>query len=101
MISGGAMVNKDIPPFVRTGPSYPVCYAGVNSIGLSRRGFSRERINAIQDVYRVIYSVGMNVSQSVQYIKENLPESEDRDFIIDFIENSKIGIMKNSVTNDL
>lgn len=99
MISGGAMVNKDIPPFVRTGPSYPVCYAGVNSIGLSRRGFSKERINAIQDIYRVIYSVGMNVSQSVQHIKDNLPESEDRDFIIDFIEKSKIGIMKNSVTS--
>ena len=101
MISGGAMVNKDIPPFVKTGTSYPVCYAGVNSIGLMRRGFSRERINAIQDIYRVIYSVGMNVSQSVQYIKENLPDSDDRKLIIDFIEGSKIGIMKNSLADDL
>ena len=100
MICGGALVNKDIPPFVKTGPSYPVCYAGVNSIGLMRRGFSRERINAIQDVYRVIYSVGMNVSQSVQYIRENLPVSEDRDFILNFVENSKIGIMKNAVGNE-
>ena len=100
MISGGALVNKDIPPFVKTGPNYPVCYAGVNSIGLMRRGFSRERINAIQDVYRVIYSVGMNVTQSVQYIRENLPASEDRDFILNFIESSKIGIMKNAVGNE-
>ena len=100
MISGGALVNKDIPPFVKTGPNYPVCYAGVNSIGLMRRGFSHERINAIQDVYRVIYSVGMNVTQSVQYIRENLPASEDRDFILDFIESSKIGIMKNAVGSE-
>jgi len=100
MICGGAMVNKDIPPFVKTGTGHPVCYAGVNSIGLMRRGFSRERINAIQDVYRVIYSVGMNVSQSVQYIREHLPESEDRDFILEFIESSKIGIMKNAVGNE-
>ena len=100
MISGGALINKDIPPFVKTGPGHPVSYVGVNSIGLMRRGFSRERINAIQDVYRVIYSVGMNVTQSVQYIREHLPESEDRDFILDFIESSKIGIMKNAVRSE-
>jgi UDP-N-acetylglucosamine acyltransferase len=100
MICGGAMVNKDIPPFVKTSTGHPVCYAGVNSIGLMRRGFSRERINAIQDVYRVIYSVGMNVTQAVQYIRENLPVSEDRDFILDFVESSKIGIMKNAVGNE-
>ena len=100
MISGGALVNKDIPPFVKTGPSYPVCYAGVNSIGLMRRGFCRQRINAIQDVYRVIYSVGMNVTQAVQYIRENLPVSADRDFILDFVESSKLGIMKNAIGNE-
>ena len=83
MISGGALVN-----------------VGVNSIGLIRRGFSRERINAIQDIYRVIYSVGMNISQSIQYIRENLPVSEDRDFILNFVESSKIGIMKNAVRNE-
>lgn len=97
MISGGAMINKDIPPFVKTGTGYPVSYAGVNYIGLGRRGFTRERINAIQDIYRVIYSAGMNVSQAVQYIKANLPASEDLDQIVSFIENSKIGIMKNTI----
>ena len=100
MISGGAFVNKDIPPFVKTGPGHPVSYVGVNSIGLIRRGFSRERINAIQDIYRVIYSVGMNISQSIQYIRENLPVSKDRDFILNFVESSKIGIMKNAVRNE-
>ena len=97
MISGGAMINKDIPPFVKTGTGYPVSYAGVNYIGLGRRGFSKERINAIQDVYRVIYNGGMNVSQAVQYVKDNLPASADVDLIVDFIEQSKIGIMKYTV----
>lgn len=101
MICGGALVNKDIPPFVKTGPGYPVCYAGVNSVGLMRRGFSRERINAIQDIYRVIYGVGMNVSQSVQYIHENFSQTEDCQFILNFIESSKIGIMKNSIGSEL
>lgn len=101
MVCGGAMINKDIPPFVRTGTGYPVSYAGVNSIGLSRRNFTKERINAIQDVYRVIYSVGMNVSQAIQYIKESLPDSPDRKLIIDFIESSKVGIMKSSITSEI
>ncbi len=101
MICGGAMINKDIPPFVRTGTGYPISYAGVNSIGLSRRNFSKERINAIQDIYRVIYSVGMNVTQAIQYIKENLPDTEDRRTITNFIETSKVGIMKNSVTSEI
>lgn len=94
MISGGAMINKDIPPFVKAGTRYPVSYAGVNAIGLIRRGFSKDRINKIQDVYRVIYGVGMNVTQAVQYIREEMPETEDRNEILNFIENSKIGIMK-------
>ena len=97
MISGGAMVNKDIPPFVKTGTGYPVSYAGVNYIGLGRRGFSKERINAIQDIYRVLYSAGMNVKQAVQYIKANLPASDDMDQILRFIEGSKLGVMKNTV----
>ncbi len=96
MISGGALVNKDIPPFVKTGTKYPVTYVGVNSVGLVRRGFSKDRIKGIQDIYRVIYSIGMNVTQAVAYIKENIPESEDRSSILEFIESSKIGIMKNS-----
>ncbi|MGP1446769.1 MAG: acyl-ACP--UDP-N-acetylglucosamine O-acyltransferase [Candidatus Limimorpha sp.] len=96
MISGGALINKDIPPFVKTGTKYPVTYAGVNSIGLMRRGFSKNRIKDIQDIYRVIYSVGMNVTQAVLYIKENIPVTADREAILEFIESSKIGIMKNS-----
>jgi acyl-[acyl-carrier-protein]--UDP-N-acetylglucosamine O-acyltransferase len=97
MISGGAMVNKDIPPFVKAGTRYPVSYAGVNSIGLMRRGFSKDRIIKIQDIYRVIYGIGMNVSQAVQYIRDEMPESEDREEILSFIEKSKIGIMKSVV----
>lgn len=101
MISGGAMINKDIPPFVKAGTRYPVSYAGVNAIGLMRRGFSKEQINNIQDIYRVIYSLGMNVSQAVQYIRENIPFSEDRELILGFIEKSKIGIMKGVAEDEM
>ncbi|MCF0200891.1 MAG: acyl-ACP--UDP-N-acetylglucosamine O-acyltransferase [Bacteroidales bacterium] len=97
MTSGGAMVNKDIPPFVKTTPGFPVHYMSVNSVGLSRRAFSNERIAAIQDIYRAIYNSGMSVSNAVQYIKENMPDTDDRQLILDFIQNSKLGIIKGMV----
>ena len=51
-ISGGGMVRKDVPPFCKAGRE-PLAFAGVNSIGLRRRGYSNERINAIQEIYRI------------------------------------------------
>lgn len=66
----------------------------MNSIGLRRRGFSDERINAIQDIYRIIYLKGYNVSQALSVIEANVPASPDRDEILSFIGNSTRGIMK-------
>jgi len=93
MISGGSLVRKDVPPYTKAGRE-PVSYVGVNSIGLRRRGFSEERINAIQDIYRTLYLRGKNVSQSISYIEANVPASPDRDEILNFIANSTRGIMK-------
>jgi UDP-N-acetylglucosamine acyltransferase len=61
---------------------------------LRRRGFSDDRINAIQDIYRTLYLRGKNVSQSISYIEANVPASPDRDEILNFIANSTRGIMK-------
>ena len=59
MIQGGALVNKDIPPYVKAARE-PISYAGVNSIGLRRRGFTNEQIRDIQDIYRYLYLSGYN-----------------------------------------
>lgn len=92
-ISGGGMARKDIPPFCKAGRE-PLAFAGVNSIGLRRRGFSNERINAIQEIYRVIFLRGRNITQSINYIEANIPATPDRDEILSFIANSQRGIMK-------
>jgi len=92
-ISGGGMARKDIPPFCKAGRE-PLAYVGVNSIGLRRRGYSNERINAIQDIYRIILLRGRNITQSVNYIEANLPATPDRDEILTFIAQSQRGIMK-------
>jgi UDP-N-acetylglucosamine acyltransferase len=92
-ISGGSLVRKDVPPYTKAARE-PLSYAGVNSIGLRRRGFSNEKIIEIQDIYRYIYIKGLNVSQAVSYIEANMPSSPERDEILSFIAQSNRGIMK-------
>jgi len=65
----------------------------VNRVGLSRRGFSEEKINEIKDIYDTLYFKGMNISDAVAYIEQNFPRTEERDTIISFIRNSKRGII--------
>ena len=62
-------------------------------MGLSRRGFSEEKINEIKDIYETLYFKGMNVSDACAYIEENFPETEERNAILTFIRNSKRGII--------
>jgi UDP-N-acetylglucosamine acyltransferase len=92
-ISGGSLIGKDVPPYIKAGRN-PLSYAGVNSVGLKRRGFSIERINHILDIYRCIYNKSMNTSQALEYIEEELPASDERDEIVTFIRESGRGIIK-------
>ena len=93
MLQGGSLVNKDIPPYVKAG-RLPVSYAGINSIGLRRRGFTNEQISEIQEIYRYLYLSGLNNSDAVDRIEEELPASKERDEIIMFVRNSKRGIIR-------
>jgi len=92
MISGGSLVRKDIPPFIKAGRE-PVSYAGINSVGLRRRDFSRETINEIQNIYRFIYQKGANTSDALAIIEKEMTASVERDEILHFIHNSKRGII--------
>lgn len=93
MISGGSMVRKDIPPFVKAGRD-PLSFIGVNSIGLRRRGFSNDRINEVQEIYRQLFLRGRNTAQATRFMEANMPATTDRDEILSFIANSQRGIMK-------
>lgn len=96
MIQGGALINKDIPPYVKAARE-PIAYVGVNSIGLRRRQFTNEQIRDIQEVYRYLYLSRMNVTDAVERIEAELPASKERDEIIMFIKNSKRGIIRGYV----
>lgn len=93
MISGGSLIRKDVPPFVKAGRE-PLSYAGINSVGLRRRGFSDERINQIQEIYRILYLKGYNNTQALEIIEAELPATVERDEILNFVRNSSRGIMK-------
>ncbi|MBS1921239.1 MAG: acyl-ACP--UDP-N-acetylglucosamine O-acyltransferase [Bacteroidetes bacterium] len=92
-ISGGSLVSKDVPPYIKAGRT-PLSYAGVNSIGLKRRGFSIDKINHILDIFRIIYNNGMNTTQAVEYLEEEFAATDERDEIVQFIRNSQRGIIK-------
>lgn len=93
MIQGGSRVNKDIPPYI-VAAREPVCYCGINSVGLRRREFTKEQLALIQDVYRIIYQSGLNVSQALEQVKMQIPTCPERDEIVDFIADSPRGIIK-------
>ena len=93
MISGGSLIRKDVPPFCKAARE-PLSFAGINSIGLRRRGFESERIQQIQEIYRILYLRGLNVSQAVNYIEAEIAATPDRDDILAFISRSSRGIMK-------
>ncbi|MGY8950443.1 MAG: acyl-ACP--UDP-N-acetylglucosamine O-acyltransferase [Flavobacteriales bacterium] len=93
MISGGSLVRKDVPPFVKAARE-PLSYIGINSIGLRRREFNEEKINEIQDIYRILFQKKNNNSQAILKIEAELKSTPERDEIISFVKNSGRGIMK-------
>ena len=93
MMQGGAHVNKDIPPFVMVGHD-PISYVGVNIVGLRRRGYSPEKIAEIQEIYRLLYNSGRNIGDAIEYITETMPQTAERDIIIDFVRNSSRGVVR-------
>ena len=93
MVQGGSRISKDIPPYVMVGRE-PLGYMGLNIVGLRRRGFIAEQMNAIQESYRYIYLSGLNTTQALDAIEKNIPESKEREDILSFIKNSERGIIK-------
>ncbi|MDF2851790.1 MULTISPECIES: acyl-ACP--UDP-N-acetylglucosamine O-acyltransferase [Sphingobacterium] len=92
-VTGGSLVRKDIPPFVKAARE-PISYAGINSVGLRRRGFSEEQIAEIQNLYRILFVQNRNLAKAIEIIEAEYQATEIRDEILDFIRNSGRGIMK-------
>lgn len=92
-IAGGSLVRKNVPPFVKAARE-PLSYAGVNSIGLRRRGFADDTIAGIEDVYRLLYVQSANLSNALQKAESELPDLPEKSDIIDFIRASEKGVIR-------
>ena len=92
-ITGGSLVRKNVPPFTKAARE-PLQYIGINSIGLRRRGYTNERVLEIEDIYRTLYIKGHNVSNALVIIEQEAPASAEKEQILNFIRESKDGIMR-------
>lgn len=98
-IGGGSRVRKDVPPYIKAVKD-PLIYGGVNSVGLKRRGFSLEQINQILDIYRIIYNKGLNTSDALEHVQQEMSATDERDEILTFIKESTRGIVKRHTKNE-
>jgi UDP-N-acetylglucosamine acyltransferase len=92
-VAGGSLVRKNVPPYVKAARE-PLSYAGVNTVGLRRRGFANETIAHIEDVYRMIYVHNSNMSRALHAAELELPNTTEKEIILDFIRMSDKGIIR-------
>lgn len=92
MIQGGSRTSQDIPPYVIAGKE-PIRFAGLNLVGLRRRGFSAETITAIREAYNKIYAKGI-LKEGIQEVKDTMEVTKEIQYIIDFIETAQRGILR-------
>ncbi len=97
ILMGGSLVDKDVPPFVK-GAKFPLSYCGINSVGLSRRGFSQETINLIKEYYKIVFQSGLTYSNAFEELKK-LPSTPELQEIINFISKAERGLMKGYVNS--
>jgi UDP-N-acetylglucosamine acyltransferase len=95
-IGGASLIRKDIPPFIKAARE-PLTFAGVNSVGLRRRGYSDDEVREIEDIYRILYVQNNNISKGIEVIKETLPDTPIRQLIMTFIESSEKGIIRGMI----
>ncbi len=99
MISGGSLVRKDVPPYTKAARE-PLAYAGINTVGLRRRGFAADKISDIQEIYRYIFLKGLNNSKALDIVESEIAQSDEKDYILNFIKTSDRGIMKGYGSKD-
>lgn len=95
MIAGMSRVVKDVPPYIMAAHE-PLSYVGLNTIGLKRRGFEADKIKELKEIYRIIFQEKRNTTLALALIETQFEPSIERDLILDFIKQSKRGIVKGS-----
>ncbi|MGZ5164483.1 MAG: acyl-ACP--UDP-N-acetylglucosamine O-acyltransferase [Burkholderiales bacterium] len=93
-VGGGTTITRDVLPFSKTVAARDTHAYGLNSVGLERRGYSRERIAKIHHAYKVLLASKLNTSQALEKLRAEPDCGEDVDMLIRFIESSERGVIK-------
>jgi len=91
---GGTTITRDVLPFSKTAAERGTHAYGLNSVGLERRGFTKERIRRIHHAYKLLLASKLNTSQALEKLKSEPDRGEDVDLLIKFVESSERGVIK-------
>jgi UDP-N-acetylglucosamine acyltransferase len=92
-IAGHTVIRKDVPPYVKAARE-PMSYMGLNIVGLQRRAFSQEKIDAISQIYHLLFVSNHSIQTAIEKIKAEVPDGEVKDEILQFVQHSKAGVIK-------
>lgn len=95
-IGGASLIRKDVPPYIKAARE-PLTFAGVNSVGLRRRGYSDEQVREIEDIYRTLYVQNSNISKGCEAVLQSMDKTPLRDEIIGFIQSSDKGVIRGMI----
>jgi len=93
MIGGGYRVPQDVCPYSLVA-GYPLKVAGLNVIGLRRRGFAVESIRALEAAFKLLFFSNLNTTQAVERITAEVPSTPETLDVLDFVGRSSRGMVK-------
>ncbi|MGZ5189693.1 MAG: acyl-ACP--UDP-N-acetylglucosamine O-acyltransferase [Flavisolibacter sp.] len=99
-IGGQSAIRKDVPPFVKAARE-PISYMGINVVGLHRRNFPHHQIETISQIYHLLFVGNHSTTSGINLVKEKIPESDIKNEILHFIQDSKIGVIKRFSKNEI
>jgi UDP-N-acetylglucosamine acyltransferase len=92
-VGGHVDIRKDVPPYSKAARE-PITFVGINKVGLQRRGFSKEQIEEISNIYHILFVQGHSTSKAIELIESQLSDSVVRNEILEFVRSSANGIIK-------
>ncbi len=97
-IAGHTVIRKDVPPYIKAARE-PMSYMGLNIVGLQRRKFLSEQIDTLSKIYHLLFVGNHSTSTAIKLINEQVSDGELKNEVLQFVQDSKIGIIKRYAKN--
>ncbi len=94
IVGGYSVVTQDVLPYSQTVTPRESKVYGANKVGLKRRGFPVETIEALHKAFRLLSHSGLNTSQAIERIQAEIPGCAEVDELIEFIRSAGRGFIK-------